>query len=138
MLALRSNIYFISAKFTLKAQERLKSRKIIQQLFECGLSFSHFPFRVIYQQVENSEPLKAAFSVSSRNFKKAVHRNRIKRLMRESWRKQKLPLKQSLSEGNKSLAVFIIYTGKEIPQYHFLYEKMGGVLSRLEEYIGRT
>ncbi|HTE27613.1 ribonuclease P protein component [Flavitalea sp.] len=77
--------------------------------------------------------LRAGFSVSSRNFKKAVHRNRIKRLLRESYRKQKSTLLDVITrEGAQiSMAIFIIYTGKELPAYEFVDEKMKLALKKL-------
>jgi ribonuclease P protein component len=124
----------IQPKFTLKAQERLKSRKVIQQLFKEGKSFSHFPFRIIYLETENySFPLQVGFSVSKRHFKKAVDRNRIKRLMRECYRLQKNRLKMELEENHKSLVLFFIYKGNELPKYEFVFEKIGSVLGKLEE-----
>jgi ribonuclease P protein component len=126
----------ISEKYTLKKDERLKSRKIIQQLFKEGKSFSVFPFRVIYIEEANPETyLKAAFSVSSKNFKKAVDRNRIKRLMRECYRLQKKNLEKQLTENKKSLVIFLIYTKKELPEYQFVFEKMGTVIFRIKEII---
>jgi ribonuclease P protein component len=107
--------------------------KAIQQLFKKGKSFSHFPFRIIYLENENQKScLQAGFTVSTRYFKKAVDRNRIKRLMRESYRLQKLSLKNKLEITNKNLAVFFIYTGNEIPQFTEVYQKIGGALGRLE------
>ncbi|HEY9343487.1 MAG TPA: ribonuclease P protein component [Hanamia sp.] len=124
----------IQPKFTLKAQERLKSRKVIQHLFKEGKSFTHFPFRVIYLETENHLlPLQAGFSVSKRHFKKAVDRNRIKRLMRECYRLQKNNLKTELEENHKSLVVFFIYTGNELPKYELVSEKIGSVLGKLEK-----
>ena len=124
----------IQPKFTLKAQERLKSRKVIQHLFKEGKSFTHFPFRVIYLETENHLlPLQAGFSVSKRHFKKAVDRNRIKRLMRECYRLQKNNLKTELEENHKSLVVFFIYTGNELPKYELVFEKIGSVLGKLEK-----
>jgi ribonuclease P protein component len=73
--------------------------------------------------------------VSTRNFKKAVDRNRIKRLMRESYRLQKTALYSAVKERNKQLAVFIIYTGKELPDYKTLSEKIGLTLQRLIKEI---
>lgn len=77
--------------------------------------------------------MQAGFTVSSRNFKKAVDRNRIKRLMRECYRLQKIELKNSLEKNNKMLAVFFIYRGNEMPEYSDIFDKMGGALRRLEK-----
>ena len=80
--------------------------------------------------------LQAGFTVSSRHFKKAVDRNRVKRLVREAWRLQKNEL-QLLPELNKnSLALFFIYVGKELPEYEWLYQKTGVVLKRLIQLTG--
>ena len=77
-------------------------------------------------------PLQAGFTVSTRHFKKAVDRNRVRRLMRESYRLQKNELLNELEENHKNVAVFFIYTGNELPQYKDIFEKIGGALKRLE------
>jgi ribonuclease P protein component len=124
----------IGTIFTLKAHERLKSTKSIQRLFKEGKSFSHFPFRVIYIENPNQpSPLQAGFTVSTRYFKKAVDRNRIKRLMREAYRLQKNKLQDELKKNNKCLAVFFIYTGNELPGYDEVYEKTGSALARIQK-----
>jgi ribonuclease P protein component len=51
--------------------------------------------------------------------------------MREAWRLQKNALQNSLEENNKQLAVFLIYTGSELPQYPLVHEKIGAVIKRL-------
>ena len=79
----------------------------------------------------SAAPLQAGFGASSRNFKKAVDRNRIKRLSREAYRLQKQPLLDRLKEKGLSMAVFFIYTGKDLPDYGIVTEKIGVALQKL-------
>lgn len=114
----------------------MKSRKLIQQLFKEGKSFSNFPVRAIFLEIEDEQSfLQAGFTVSTRNFKKAVDRNRIKRLMRESYRVQKHSLIAELQEKHKSLAMFFIYSGNELPAYSLVFEQLGKAIQRIEKNI---
>jgi ribonuclease P protein component len=130
----------IKTAFTLGKQERLKSRKLLEQLFRQGSSFFVHPLKVYYASKDIPEGirLQAGFGVSSRVFKKAVDRNRIKRLLREAYRLQKGPLQQSIAASGKQLTVFFLYTGKELPEFNFIKEKMNAVLKNLEKQINPT
>ena len=120
------------SNYTLGRDERIKSRKLIESLFKDGTAFNQFPYRVLYRFTGNSaRPLQAGFAVSSRNFKKAVDRNRIKRLTREAYRLQKPALKSLAAEQNAGLAVFFIYTGKELPDFETVVKKTGLILEQL-------
>ena len=75
--------------------------------------------------------LQAGFGAGSRHFKKAVDRNRIKRLSREAYRVQKQPLIDLLAEKGLSMALFFIYTGKELPDHITVKAKIGVALQKL-------
>ncbi len=123
-------------KLTLGKKERLKSRKLIDQLFKEGKSFNQFPYRVYYlfPQTKAStlkDSLQFGVGVSTRNFKHAVDRNRIKRLTREAYRLQKAPFQELLQSKQLVIALFFIYTGKELPAYEVVSEKIAVILNRL-------
>ena len=74
--------------------------------------------------------------VSAKNFKRAVDRNRIKRLTREAWRLQKndpiaIGLKELLKASGKQLNVFFIYTGKEHPDFITVKDRVAVALKKL-------
>jgi ribonuclease P protein component len=98
--------------------------------------FSVYPIKVLYDfSDELSYPVKAGVTTSSRNFKKAVQRNRVKRILREAYRLQKIPLQNVLKEQNKSIAVFFIYIGKELPVFNEVWSKMGIIMERLIDHV---
>lgn len=124
---------------TFKKAEKLKSRKTIEQLFKDGKSFSIFPFRVLFSfNAAAVNPLQTGFAVSTKHFKKAVDRNRIKRLMREAYRLQKNDLQNQVKHQQKKLAVFFIYVGNELPEYQFIFDKTGNILNRLTNIISES
>ncbi len=121
-------------QFTLGKSERLKSKKAIDELFKNGKRFTVSPFRVFYVITKQTE-LQFGAGVSTRNFKKAVDRNRIKRLTREAYRLQKKSLQQLLKEKQKGLSLFFIYTEKEIKEYQQIYIQVEKVIKKLSAFI---
>lgn len=119
-------------KFTLGKQERLKSKKLIENLYKNGKSIKVFPFRMVYLQIEHTSdfPVQVGVSVAKRNFKKAPDRNRLKRLMRECYRLQKGIVYETIKEPY----VFMIsYIGNEEKPYSELYSKMNALLNLFVE-----
>jgi ribonuclease P protein component len=124
-------------KFTLGKQERLKSKKLIENLYKNGKSIKVFPFRMVYLQTTHTSgfPAQVGVSVAKRNFKKAPDRNRLKRLMRETYRLQKGIVYESLDEPY----VFMIsYIGREEKPYKELYSKMNTLLNLFVEKVKHT
>ena len=113
---------------TLGKPEKLKSRKLIGQLFEEGKSVKKFPVRLVYLQTQHTSdfPVQVGFSVPKRNFKRAVDRNRIKRLLREAYRHQKGILYPQLSKPYVFMFTFI---GKEEPTYLEIQQKIQQVFA---------
>ncbi len=113
---------------TFKREEKLKKKKFIDELFMAGKAISAYPIKLIYLQIEHDSPYKiqAGVSVPKRNFKKAVDRNRIKRLLREVYRKNKYLIYDS--EHTKKHIFMFIYVGKKEENYALLEKKMQQVL----------
>lgn len=127
-------------QFTLGKDERLKSRKQIDHLFREGRSFTLFPYRVLFavspmSPATSEVVVQFGIGVSTRHFKKAVDRNRIKRLSREAWRLQKNDLVEQLSAQEKCLYVFFIFTGKELVSFAEANEKIAGGIKKLKTLI---
>ncbi|MDE3252827.1 MAG: ribonuclease P protein component [Bacteroidota bacterium] len=128
----------MGTQFTYNRKEKLKSRKVLSTLFAEGKSISVFPVKVFYLPVmdEKAAVIQTGVGVSARNFKKAVDRNRIKRLLRECYRLNKTPLHATAMAKEKKMAFFFLYIGKEVPDYVLLDEKMKTVITKLETILG--
>lgn len=132
------NIDSRQPRHTLQAFERLKLRKKIETLFRKGEAFSYFPIRVIYLLVpkESSEhaPVRIGFSIPKKRIRKATKRNRIKRLLKESWRLQKHLLYPFIPE-NHQLHCFFIFLGKEEFTFREAYTTVEQIAGRLKKAI---
>jgi ribonuclease P protein component len=124
----------VAKQFTLGRSERLKSRKSIDQLFSEGQRFTQTPFRVFYRKTDTTG-LQFGVAVSARLFKKAVDRNRVKRVMREAWRLQKNELDKQLEEKGKGLHVFFVYTDKELPVFAVISNVTATIIRKLNDRI---
>ena len=122
---------------TLHKTERLDKKKVIDKMFSGGArSFSVFPLRVVYLPVEELEaPVSILVSVSKRRFKRAVKRNRVKRQIREAYRKNKSLLVDELQRREQRLAVAFIYLSDELVATAELEEKMKIALARISEKL---
>ncbi len=125
-------------RFGFPKAERLKSRKQIDGLFADGTAVSVFPVRAVYKfSASETAGVKAGVSVSKRHFKKAVDRNRIKRLLREAYRLQKEKLVVKTNEAGVSGTVFFLYTDKTMADFETVKAAMGKCLHRLTKTLYR-
>lgn len=110
-------------------KEKLKSKVIIDRLFAEGKSVKKYPLRLVYLPLEKSSEKtnKVAVSVPKRSFKRAVDRIKLKRLMREVYRKNKYLVSNNLAG---SYALMLIYTGREITGYSELLRDGEELLKR--------
>jgi len=133
----------MAKQFTLGKNERLKSRKLIEQLFSEGKSFAVSPFKIFYRIISVTYPnselnphnLQFGVGVSTKNFKRAVDRNRVKRIIREAYRLQKSELQKKMKGQKITLNIFFIYTAKELPLYKNVYSKMELILTKLNKIV---
>tara|TARA_R110002051_G_scaffold159564_2_gene231041 strand:- start:57 stop:485 length:429 start_codon:yes stop_codon:yes gene_type:complete len=121
--------------FTYSKTEKLKSRKLFEQLFSEGKSIANYPLRLIYVKTELKEAIsiKAGVTVSKRNFKSAVKRNRIKRILRESYRRNKSIV---FNNSNNNYALLFLYLGKEMPNSKDVEKRMIFLLEKFTKKIG--
>ena len=116
--------------------DKLKSRKLIESLFAVRSSLQVAPFRVKFrfEPSGTGKPgLQMGVTVSKSHFKKAVDRNRVKRLVREAWRLQKAPLVEQLKKAGRSGVVFLMYTDRQIIDFPVLYTAMGKCILLLQQ-----
>lgn len=121
-------------RFGFRKTEKLKSRKQIESLFLNGKNFAAFPLRITYQFIPSEQSsLQAGVTAGKKYFKKAVDRNRIKRLVREAYRLQKSDLVEILKQRKLKGSLFFMYTDKTVAPYSTVKDAMNKALKRLEK-----
>lgn len=121
---------------TLCKAERLCSKALIERMFSGqSTSFSVYPLRVVFLPVEKKEEVATSIliSVPKKRFKRAVKRNRVKRQIREAYRKHKHELLRTFSEKEEGLAIAFIYLSNELAPSLEIEHKMKILLARIIE-----
>jgi ribonuclease P protein component len=130
--------------FTYQQQDKLKSRKQMQNLFALGKSMSNAPLRLIYtlENIAEENPsnpgplvLQAGVGAPTKQFKKAVQRNRVKRLLREAYRLELPAFRAQLPANGIRLNIFILYMEANVLPQIEINVKMKLILDQLVKRI---
>lgn len=123
--------------FSYSKKDKLKSQKLIEQIFSEGKSVSAFPLRMVYlkTEFEDGTQFKTGVSTSKRNFKKAVDRNHIKRLLREAYRLNKTVYFNNISG---SYALMILYISKDGTDFESIETKMKQLLDTFSKKVSQN
>ena len=114
--------------------ERICKENDIQELFDKGRGVSVYPYRIVYLfRHDESRPVtvRLLVSVSKKRFHHAINRNRVKRLIRESWRRNKAALYEICERDNISVDVALVYTATVIHSYEEIYAKTKKAVNEL-------
>ena len=131
----------MTAKEGLPKYERICKDADIQALFDKGEGVSVYPYRVVFLfRPDESQPVpcRLVVSVSKKRFHHAFKRNRVKRLIRESWRKNKAPLYEICCKDNISVDVALVYTATVIHSYEEMFEKTKKAVKELIKKYSST
>ncbi len=112
---------------TFPRKYKLKSSKDIKSLFEDGRSITKYPIKLLWLPASHPKT-KAGFAVAKRNFKSAVTRNKIKRLMREAYRLEK---QEIMDKSNVVFNLLFIYIGKDVTDFKTIDKAMLAGLLKL-------
>lgn len=124
----------MSSPCTFKKEERISSKREIDFLFENGTSFIAYPLRIVYCEKEDPEGARFStiVSVSKKKFKRAVKRNRVKRLIREAYRLNK-SLLWDAAELMPALSIGFIFVGNDTPDFKHIESAMKKALSSIQQ-----
>ncbi|SMO87761.1 ribonuclease P protein component [Saccharicrinis carchari] len=123
--------------FTFPKNEKLCSHTLIETLFTKGAAFVSYPFRVIYltTQLPHDVPAQVLFSVSKKRFKRAVHRNLIKRRCSEAYRLNRMQFIETQRQSSQQVAFAMIYISNEKLPYQKICNGMIKSLRKLSQQL---
>lgn len=120
-------------------QERMVSRQLMELLFNGGSSRSTaiFPLRIVYMTCERPQdgaPVQLLISVSKKRFKHAVDRNRVKRQLREAYRRHSHLLHAALP-ADKQLLVACVWLSERHEDSASIEQKLLTLIQRVTEKL---
>lgn len=126
-------------QFTFPKKKRVTGNKRVDAIFEHGKSFISYPLRVVFLQHEQSTESGCSIlvSVPKKRIKQAAHRNRIKRLIRESYRLNK-ELINHLTINQNSIDVALIYVKDSVTDFAEIDKAIKKAINKIEARIQKN
>jgi ribonuclease P protein component len=123
--------------FGFSKSEHLCGDTRISRLFTQGESFIVYPLRVVYIVTTNEEKevVSVLISVPKKRFKRAVKRNKLKRLIREAYRHNKHQLIDTMIANGKKLHLAFNYVSDDEMDLDAISKKMKIALEKLSAKI---
>ena len=126
------------ARYTLKKSERLCSRILMDRLFQGDShSVSAYPLRAVFLPVDKAEQkgVSVLMSVPKKRFHDAVDRNRVKRQLREAYRKHKHTLTEQMSTRDQGLLIAFIYVSSQLESSAYIEKRMTRLLEKISQAL---
>jgi ribonuclease P protein component len=123
--------------FSFPKSERLCRKKSIDQIFESGKNVFNYPIKAIYTispPAEGDIPCQVLFVVPKKKFKRAVHRNAIRRKIREAYRLNKQTLIDWCLINKKVLRITFIFIASEEVNYNIITESINRIFELIQEH----
>ena len=127
-----------TVRHTFKKSERLCSRILMDRLFQGdNRSVSAYPIRAVFLPVEPTaqQGVSVLISVPKKRFHDAVDRNRVKRQLREAYRKHKHALTSLMAERGEGLLIAFVYVSPQIESTEHIEKRMVRLLDKIGEAL---
>lgn len=125
-------------RYTFKKSERLCSRILMDRLFQGdNRSVSAYPIRAVFLPVDPTaqQGVSVLISVPKKRFHDAVDRNRVKRQLREAYRKHKHALISRMAERGEGLLIAFVYVSPQIESTDYIEKRMVRLLDKIGEAL---
>lgn len=121
-------------RHTFKKSERLCSRILMERLFQGeNQAASSYPLRAVFLSSEDmaQQGVSVLVSVPKKRFHDAVDRNRVKRQIREAYRKHKHTLVQLMETREQGLLLAVVYVSDKIEDTAYVEKRMVKLLEKV-------
>lgn len=134
-------------RLTFRKAERMRHKSLVDGVFESGITLYEWPLRLTFRtltprQLEDSfrhevpggiAPLQLMVTIPKRKLHHAVERVRMRRLIKEAYRLQRLPLKQTVAARDdiRTMSIAVVYMAPKLCDMQTISAKMGLLLKKL-------